>query len=69
VESEQDLARGFVSGTELDSAEFQDTRMFSYSDIFGESFGTSAIHHATQGEVKASHQPIKLYPCRLPSIE
>ena len=53
VESEQQLARGFVRGTELDSVEFQGTRMFSYSEIFDEGFCTSAIHHATQGEVKA----------------
>ena len=57
VESEQELARGFVRGTELDSVEFQDTRMFSYSDIFDEGFCTSAIHRATQGEVKARNVP------------
>jgi hypothetical protein len=53
VETEQAQARSFVSGSELDSEEFQNTRMFSYSDIFSESFCTSAIHRATQGEVKA----------------
>jgi hypothetical protein len=31
--------------------------MFSYSDIFDESFCTSGIHHATQGEVKARNAP------------
>ena len=57
VETEQGRARGFVRGTELDSVEFQDTRQFSYSDIFDEGFCTSAIHQATQGEVKARNVP------------
>src|SRR5271165_4338388 len=57
VESEQELARGFVRGSELDSVEFQDTRMFSYSDIFDDGFCTSGIYHATQGEVKARNVP------------
>ena len=35
------------------SQEFQDTRMFTYPDIFSEDFGTSGIHRATQGEVRA----------------
>jgi hypothetical protein len=34
VESEQELARGFVRGSELDSVEFQDIRMFSYYGHF-----------------------------------
>lgn len=53
VEAEQALARSFVRGSELDSEAFQDTRMFSYDQIFAEDFCTSAIHKATQGEVKA----------------
>jgi hypothetical protein len=57
VESEQDRARSFVRGTEVDSIAFQDTRRFSYEDIFAEGFCTSAIHEATQGEVKARNRP------------
>ncbi|MGH6848160.1 MAG: hypothetical protein ACREC0_12215 [Methylocella sp.] len=53
VESEQAEARSFVRGSELDSQEFQDTRMFTYSDIFSDDFCTSGIHRATQGEVRA----------------
>src|ERR1700733_2175618 len=53
LQSEQQRAMEFVRGTELDSTEFQDTRMFSYDKIFDESLCTSAIHQATQGEVKA----------------
>ena len=52
VESEQAKARSFVRGSELDSQEFQDTRRFSYEDIFSDSFCASAIHAATQGEVR-----------------
>jgi hypothetical protein len=53
VESEQAEARSYVSGSELDSEEFQNSRMFTYSDFFSESFCTSGIHRATQGDVKA----------------
>jgi len=53
VESDQALARSDVKGSELDSEEFQDARMFTYSQIFSEGFCTSEIHRATQGEVKA----------------
>lgn len=53
VESEQAKARSFVQGSQLDSQEFQDTRQFSYEDIFSDSFCASAIHGATQGEVRA----------------
>lgn len=60
VESEQEIARGFVRGTELDAVKFQDTRMFSYSDIFKDGFCTSGIHHATQGEVKDRNVPAGL---------
>jgi hypothetical protein len=56
VEAEQETARGFVRGAELDSTEFQDTRMFSYAEIFEDGFCTSAIHHATHGEVKMRNQ-------------
>jgi hypothetical protein len=57
VESEQERARDFVRGSELDSVDFQDTRMFSYSEIFDDGFCTSGIHRATQGEVKARNAP------------
>jgi hypothetical protein len=53
VESEQAEARNYVRDSELDSQEFQDTRMFTYSNIFSEDFCTSAIHRATQSEVRA----------------
>lgn len=53
VEQEQSTSRAYVQGTELDSEEFQDTRMFTYDRIFSESFCTSGIHKAKQGEVKA----------------
>lgn len=53
VESDQAQARSYVRGSELDSEEFQDTRTFTYSQIFSEGFCTSGIHSATQGEVKA----------------
>jgi hypothetical protein len=53
VEAEQAEARAYVRGSELDSQEFQDTRMFTYSDILAEGFCTSGIHRATQGEVRA----------------
>jgi hypothetical protein len=57
VEAEQEQARNFVRGTELDSQAFQDTRMFSYADIFAEGFCTSALHRATQGEVRTRNAP------------
>jgi hypothetical protein len=57
VESEQMRARSFVQGSELDSQEFQDTRQFSYDDIFSDSFCASAIHAATQGEVRTRNAP------------
>jgi hypothetical protein len=57
VEAEQETARGFVRGTELDSTEFQDTRIFSYDEIFKDGFCTSTIHRATQGEVKGRNLP------------
>lgn len=53
VEKNQERNRIYVRGTELDSEEFQDTLSFSYDQIFSDSFCTSAIHEATQGEVKA----------------
>jgi hypothetical protein len=46
-------ARSFVRGSELDSQQFQDTRMFSYDEIFADDFCTSGIHRVTQGEVRA----------------
>jgi hypothetical protein len=50
---EQEQARSFVQGSELDSEDFQDTRSFTYDGIFSDEFCTSGIHRATQGEVKA----------------
>jgi hypothetical protein len=57
VEQEQSTSRAYVQGSELDSEEFQDTRMFTYGRIFSESFCTSGIHEAKQGEVKARNAP------------
>jgi hypothetical protein len=58
VETEQAQAREFVRGTELDSEQFQNMRAFTYAQIFSEeSFCTSGIHEATQGEVKARNSP------------
>ena len=57
VEAEQKRARSYVRGSDLDSEEFQDTRMFTYSDIFSDNFVASAIHTATQGEVKFRNKP------------
>jgi hypothetical protein len=51
VEAEQAQARAFVRGSELDSQEFQDTRMFSYADIFSDEFCTSGI------QVRARNAP------------
>lgn len=53
VEAEQEKARTLVRDSELDSQAFQDTRMFTYDDIFAEGFCTSGIHQATQGDVRA----------------
>ncbi len=57
VESEQTDARAFVRGSDLDSQEFQDTRMFGYEGIFSNDFCTSGIHRATQGEVRTRNAP------------
>lgn len=56
VVMEQEQARSFVQGTELDSEEFQDTRIFTYSPLLPDEFCTSGIHRATQGEVKARNK-------------
>jgi hypothetical protein len=53
VETDQACARSYVQESELDLEDFQDTRMFDYSQIFSKDFATSAIHRATQGEVKS----------------
>ena len=52
VETKQTRSRIMVQGTELDTEQFQNTRMFSYDQIFSDSFCTSSIHRATQGEAK-----------------
>jgi hypothetical protein len=57
VEAEQAQARAFVQGSELDSQDFQDTRMFSYAEIFDENFCTTSIHKATQGQVRSRNAP------------
>lgn len=57
VESDQARARSLVRGSELDSEEFQNTRMFTYSQIFSEEFCTSGIHNSTQGEAKDRNAP------------
>jgi len=56
VIAEQDQARQFVRGTDLDSEEFQDTRMFTYTQVFADNFCASGIHRATQGEVKSRNK-------------
>jgi hypothetical protein len=56
VVAEQEQARSFVRGSDLDSEAFQDTRMFTYTQILSEDFCTSGIHRATQGEVKARNK-------------
>ena len=48
LQTEQAKARGFVSDSELDSEQFQDTRLFSYKGILPDEFCTSGIHRATQ---------------------
>ena len=57
VDSDQARARSLVRGTELDSEKFQDSRIFTYTEIFARDFCASAIHSATQGEVKARNVP------------
>ncbi len=57
VEQDQARARSYVKESELDSENFQDRRTFTYSKIFSEDFATSAIHSATQGEVKSRNVP------------
>lgn len=52
VEDNQAFARKIAEGTELDSQEFQDTRIFSYREIFKNEFVTSGIHQSTQGEAR-----------------
>jgi hypothetical protein len=49
LQAEQAKARDFVSGSEPDSEECQDTRRFSYDGILPDEFCTSGIHRATQG--------------------
>lgn len=53
VHNKQTHARRLVHGSDLDSEEFQDTRMFSYDGIFKDEFCTSGIHRFTQGQMKA----------------
>ncbi|MFP4453843.1 MAG: hypothetical protein ACLFPI_10830 [Desulfobacterales bacterium] len=57
VEEEQKQIEKYMKGSELDSGRFQDALTFSYDRIFAGEFCTSAIHKATQGEVKARNSP------------
>jgi hypothetical protein len=53
VQSEQSRARNFVQGSDMDSEEAQDERIFSYEEIFSDGFCASGIHRATLGKAKA----------------
>jgi len=57
VETDQEQSRSYFKGTEMDSEEFLDKLSFSYTEIFSDNFCTSAIHKATQGEVKSRNAP------------
>ena len=57
VLADQEEVRRLVKGSELDSEAFQDSRMFSYTQIFAEDFCASDFHQATQGEVKTRNSP------------
>jgi len=57
IKAEQKQYRSYIKGTELDSEGFIDTLPFSYKQILSEDFCTSAIHKATQGEVKTRNAP------------
>jgi|SRR2546428_11498244 len=57
VLTDQRKFRNLVKGSEIDSEELQDSRMFSYTQIFAEDFCASGFHRATQGEVKARNSP------------
>lgn len=57
VESDQSWWRSYLKGSELDSEEFQDKRIFTYSQIFSGEFCLSETQLATQGEVKARNSP------------
>lgn len=57
VERDQAYWQERLKGSDLDSEQFQDTRMFTYSQIFSKDFCTSGIHEATQGEVKSRNSP------------
>ena len=58
VEKNQEQMRAYLRGTELDSEAFQDTRLFTYANIFkDDNFCTAGIHRATLGEAKARNAP------------
>lgn len=57
VESDQAWWRSHLQGSDLDSEEFQNTRIFTYSQIFSKEFCVSNIQLATQGQVKARNSP------------
>ncbi len=57
VEQDQTYWRSISQGTDLDSEQFQNTRMFSYNQIFSSAFCASNIHRVTQGEVKSRNSP------------
>jgi hypothetical protein len=57
VESEQAEARAHVRGTECDSEEFQDTRMFLYDNLIAQNFCIAHAHRSTQAEAKGRNVP------------
>ena len=57
VVSDQETVRNLLEGTECDSEEFQNGRLFSYDLIFKGDFCGSDLHRVSQGEVKTRNQP------------
>jgi hypothetical protein len=53
IVADQTEVRKLVAGTECDSEQFQDGRLFTYDLIFKEPFCGSEYHRVTQGEAKA----------------
>ena len=57
VESDQSWWRSYLQGSEVNSEEFQDTRIFTYSQIFSGEFCLSEAQFTTQGEARARNSP------------
>jgi hypothetical protein len=58
MQNNQEQMRAYLCGTELDSEAFQDTRLFTYTNIFNDAnFCTAGIHRSTLGEAKARNAP------------